>query len=253
MLGYTKAGHGPESVIALSDWMSTHESFDDLQKYLDHERFTYIFPDHRGYGESRSIRGKHTLMEATVDVLELADSLDIQRFHLLAHSMSGMIGQRISVDAPERLRSLTLVTPVTAQGMPLDGDGKQLFEGAVHSDELWLTVAKAVTGDRLSDAFYQRKLRQHRDSVEPAAFGGFLTMWTTTNFAEEMNNLQTPTLIVVGAHDFPAFTSEAYEGTLRKWYRNTKMEVFRDAGHYPMSESPPRFAQLVEHFFASQD
>lgn len=246
----TTFGDGPEHVIALHDWMSTHRSFDDARPYLSPEAFTYVFPDLRGYGRSRDMTGSYSASEAAQDILDLADALGWEKFHLLGHSMGGMIAQRLSLDAPHRLRSLILVTPVTAAGMPLDGDGKSLFEGAVSDDALWRTVAGAVTGERLGDGFYGRKLRQHREAVDAEAFAGYLSMWVATDFSADMGGLETPTLVIAGAHDFPAFSTENYEQTIGSWYEDAQVELFENAGHYPMSETPPYFAKVVEDFFA---
>ncbi len=249
-LGYELFGDGPEHVIALHDWMSTHRSFDDVRPYLTTERFTYAFHDHRGYGNSRDLRGDHSLLGAVQDVLEVADDLGWRDFHFLGHSMSGMVGQRLSLDAPDRLTSLVLVTPVTAAGMPLDGEARALFEGAVDDDGLWVTVANAVTAGRLGERFLHRKLEQHRATVDRQAFAGLLRMWSENDFSSEMGGLETPTLVLAGAHDFPAFTAETYEASIGRWYKSVRVECIENAGHYPMSEAPPYFAHVVESFLA---
>ncbi|MCH9647483.1 MAG: alpha/beta hydrolase [Deltaproteobacteria bacterium] len=242
-------GNGPEKVIALHDWMSTHRSFEDVQPYLSQDRFTYAFADLRGYGKSRDLQGKYSVQEAVGDVVDLAAFLGWEKFHVLGHSMSGMVAQRLSLVIPDRLESQVLVTPVTASGVPLDEEGRKLFEGAVNDDELWEAVARAVTGDRLGAGFYQRKLEQHRAAVDPEAFGCYLEMWTETNFSAEMKGLKTPTLVIAGAHDFPTFSKEGYEQSIGQWYLDSRIDLFANAGHYPMSETPPYFAQTVEAFF----
>jgi len=252
MIGYTTQGTGPNGVIVLHDWMSTHEGFAAVRSYLDGERFTYVFADHRGYGRSRDLGGPFTVERAANDVLELADALGWERFHLVAHSMSGMVGQRLSIDAPARLQTVVLVTPVTAAGMPLDNDGQRLFEGAVVDDDAWIEVAKAVTGGRLGPAFYASKLAAHRAAVDPEAFAGFLNMWCNTDFSAEMRDLATPALVIAGQHDFPAFSPQVYESSIGGWYTDATIELVANAGHYPMSETPPYFAKLVEDFIEAR-
>lgn len=245
-IGYETYGSGTDWVIVLHDWMSTHHSYDDVKQYLNDDRFTYVFADHRGYGLSRDIAGEYSASQAAQDIIELADALGCNAFHCIGHSMSGMIGQRLSLDFPQRLKSLILVTPVTAAGMELDEQGAGLFEGAVTDDSLWKTVGCAVTGERLGAKFYDLKLKQHRAEVDPVAFAGFLKMWSKTNFSGEMNNLQTPTLVIAGEHDFPAFSKENYESSIGTWYNDVRIEVLANSGHYPMSETPPYFARVVE-------
>ena len=46
------------------------------------------------------------------DVLTLADNLGWKRFHIVGHSMSGMLAQRVVLDGQERIISAVLNTPV---------------------------------------------------------------------------------------------------------------------------------------------
>jgi pimeloyl-ACP methyl ester carboxylesterase len=59
-----------------------------------------------------------TLDEACQDILALADALEAPRFHLIGHSMSALIAQRIAWLASDRVRSLVAITPVFAAGFP---------------------------------------------------------------------------------------------------------------------------------------
>ena len=249
-IGHEQFGNGPHRVIALPDWMSTHRGYSALRPYLNPALCTWAFADNRGYGLSRGLTSDFTASSAARDVIALADSLGWDTFHLLGHSMSGMIAQRVSVDFPKRLRSLVLVTPVTAEGMPLDDEGRALFEGALDDDSAWKRVAGAVTSQRLSETFYETKLSEHRAAVDRDAFARFLSMWSGTNFASEMKGLKTPTLVVAGAYDFPAFSKLAYEASVGTWYENVSFEELH-CGHYPMVETPPHFARVVEDFVAT--
>lgn len=251
-IAYEVHGSGPQGVLLMHDWMSTAKSYDDVRPYLDTDRFTYIFPDLRGYGRSRHVAGENTVAETARDMVTLADRLGWDRFDLVGHSMSAMVAQRVVLDAPRRVRSLIAVTPVGAGGMQLDAEGAALFAGAATDDANWQTVAKMVTGDRLPQRWYDERLRRFRASVEPAAFLRFLEMWTRTDFSAEMVNLLTPTLVIVGRHDFAAFSEQAMRDTFGRWFVDCEISVLEEAGHYPMSETPPRFAARIEAFLARQ-
>ena len=66
--------------------------------------------------------------------------------------MSGMIAQRVCVDAKSRVKSLLAITPMTAGGVPLDADGIALFKGAATEDDKWLAVSKMVTSGACQNA-----------------------------------------------------------------------------------------------------
>jgi 3-oxoadipate enol-lactonase len=104
-LGYTTLGHGDERVLMLHDWSCDHTTYDPVTPFLDGTRFTYVFADLRGYGLSRQIEGKYTVEEASRDSLELAASLGWSRFHVIGHSMTGMVSQRIALDAAAASRA----------------------------------------------------------------------------------------------------------------------------------------------------
>ena len=76
-------------------------------------------------------------------------------------------------------------------------------------------------------------------------------MWTTTDFSAQMKALKTPTLVIAGAHDFPEFSAENYQKSIGTWYEDVRIELFENAGHYPMSETPPYFARVVEDFLGA--
>lgn len=245
-------GNGPHKVIVMHDWMSTLRSYDNARPILDRETFTYAFMDHRGYGRSRDQSGVNTAKEASEDVVALADALGWDGFHVVGHSMSAMIAQRVSLDARDRVRSVVALTPVPACGVPLDAEGMALFTGAAADDEQWTMVSRMVTGNRLPDQWYRQKLEQFRASVDPASFLRFLSMWTTTDFSAEMIANPIPALVVLGKHDIPAFSEQAMRQTLAHWYRHCTIEIIESAGHYPMSETPPHFVSVLENFLRLQ-
>ncbi len=250
-VGHEIVGTGPERVIAMHNWMGTLRSYEGLWPFLDSETFTYAFMDHRGYGLSRDIAGEHTAKEAAGDTLALADSLGWDRFHVMGHSMSGMVAQRVTLDARERVKSMVAVTPVPATGVPIDAEGEALFKGAATDDEKWKTISHMLTGNRLSENWHDMALRHCRANVDSDAFLDFLRMWTETDFSDEMRDLEMPTLVIVGAHDFEAFSEDAMRNTLGSWYKSATIEVLQGTGHHPMAEVPVYFATVVENFLRS--
>ncbi|MBK7928319.1 MAG: alpha/beta hydrolase [Bryobacterales bacterium] len=248
--GHTLIGHGPEKVLVMHNWMATHRSFQPVWPLLDQQRFTYAFMDHRGYGLSMHIAGDYTAQEAATDGLRLATELGWQRFHVMGHSMSGMVAQRLAANAPDRVKSLIAVTPVPASGVPLDAAGQALFSSAIGDDGDWKTIAHMITGNRLTPLWHESNLHEFRSQVNPAAATGFLRMWSATDFHREVKQLPVPVLAVVGRHDFPAFGPEAIQGTLGAWFPNFTLEVLEGSGHHPMAEEPIRFITVAEQFFS---
>ncbi|MDQ3826004.1 MAG: alpha/beta hydrolase [Actinomycetota bacterium] len=106
-----------EPVLLVHGNVSSSLFFVDLINALP-ERFRPIAPDLRGYGgtDPLPIDASRGLRDWADDVLALADALDLPTFHLLGWSMGGGVAMQVLLQAPERLRTLTLQAPVSPYG-----------------------------------------------------------------------------------------------------------------------------------------
>jgi len=247
-LSHKTVGSGPNNVMVVHDWTTSSKGYDALHPILDTDTFTYAFIDLRGYGGSKDIKGKYTSEEAAGDVIDLADALGWDRFHLVGHSMSGMISQRVNLENPERVISIVGVTPLGASGLPVDDEGRALFTGGATDPALWRVASGMLTGERLPEAWYKMRHDQFEADVDKEAFLGFFEMWTGENFADRMGNMSTPAMTILGEHDFMAFTEENMQQAWGQAYSDLKIVMLRNAGHYPMAECSLAFVRTLEDF-----
>jgi pimeloyl-ACP methyl ester carboxylesterase len=244
-LGYVQYGNGPRHVLVMHDWLGDHSSYDAIVPWLDGRAFTYVFVDLRGYGQSIELAGEFTIEEIAADCLMLADQLGWRRFHIVGHSMTGMITQRIAADAPSRITSAIAVCPVSAAGNRLSPEARAFFASTTEDDAL-RRLFKFVTGG-LCDGWANRKVRQNRDTVAPACRSKYLDMLVTANFVDDVQGLETPYLVIVGDKD-PGLDPEVMKCTFLAWHPNAELHVIPNCGHYPMQECPPYFVTVIEGF-----
>ncbi|HEY0837568.1 MAG TPA: alpha/beta hydrolase [Azospirillum sp.] len=248
VLGYAVQGGGAEPVIVLHEWLGDAANWDLMRPYLDGARFTWVFADLRGYGRSKGMAGVHTVREAAGDVLALADALGFGRFQLVGHSMSGMIGQRLALDARDRVKGLVAVCPVPASGCPADAAAKARMAAVLDDDEVLREAIRLRTGHRYTAGWVEFKLGIARRAATRAAQLGCLDMFTGTDFAAEAAGLDTPILALLGAHDLPLYREPSVRERFGALYPNLDIAVCQEAGHYPMLECPPLTAALIERF-----
>ncbi len=72
------------------------------------ERYTVISFDNRGYGRSGPAK-EITVAAMSADSLALLDALGFDEAHIVGHSLGGVIAQQVALDAPARVRSLSLL------------------------------------------------------------------------------------------------------------------------------------------------
>lgn len=250
-IAYKQIGSGKEKVLVMHNWMGDSTSYDSMLPYLNTDEFTYVFVDLRGYGRSKDMRGTYSVEEASSDAIKLIDSLAWDKFHLIGHSMSGMIIQKIAVDNPSRVKSIVAITPVPACGSPAPKEMMGFFEGAaLNNDEAAMQCVNTMTSNRYTKTFAKNMVTDLRQRSTSEARLGYLKMFSYTDFSESVKGLSTPILVLFGEYDFEG--SEAcMRNTFLNWYPNIQLECCKTSGHYPMIETPVALVAVIEKFLST--
>jgi pimeloyl-ACP methyl ester carboxylesterase len=114
--------------------------------------------DLRGFGDSETkpVDGTRGVRDFADDVRSVLDALALDAVHLVGWSMGGGVVMQVALDAPERVLSLTLESPVSpygfggthgADGIPNDTDGAGTGGGGANPD----FVARIEAGDTTAD------------------------------------------------------------------------------------------------------
>jgi len=250
MIGFETIGCGPTKVMLLHDWLGDRTNYEAVHPYLDQTRFTWVFPDLRGYGLSRHLEG-FSLEQAISDLIDLADQIGLVEFAVAGHSMTGMIALKLAIDWPKRVRKVILAAPVTAGGLELDDATRGFFESVAKDQDACRQIVAAVTGGRYDAAWLDYKARRSREtSTEAARLGYFHNMLLGGGFANALPGLAAPVLVLTGAHDADGFKESDVRAKLAAVSANCRFETIHEAGHYAMQEAPVRFASLLQQFLS---
>lgn len=248
LIGHKLIGSGQEKVLVMHNWFCDSSSYDPLLPYLDTENFTYLFIDWRGYGRSKTMRGSYSAQEASGDALALANDLSWDRFHIVGHSMSGMIAQKIALDHTQRVKSIVAITPVPACGSPAPKELSDFLEKAAHNnDDNAIACIHMLTGHRYSDHFARKMVSCWRSCSAADARRGYLQMFSQTDFSAAANGLRTPMLVIFAEHDIEG-AEALMRNTFLKWYPNAQLDCCKASGHFPTQETPVYLASSIEKF-----
>ena len=85
-------------------------------------RFRVIAPDLPGFGASTRIVPDYSVLAHAMYVLDLLDHLEVSHVHLVGFSMGGGVALNVIDQAPERVRSLTMLSAIGVQELELLGE-----------------------------------------------------------------------------------------------------------------------------------
>lgn len=114
------------------------------------QNFRVITPDLPGFGGNRDMKAPETIRGFAAYVLEYLDRHEIDSFHLVGHSMGGMIAQEMVSLAPHRVEKLVLYGTGPVGLMP----GR--FESIEESRRAIVSNGVDVTGRRIAATWFQQ-------------------------------------------------------------------------------------------------
>lgn len=243
---FHRVGDGPHRVLVLHGWFGDARAFEPVEAWLSREHFTYVFMDYRGYGRMRDAPGSYTIDEIAADTVALADTLGWPAFSLVGHSMGGMAIEKVAAIAPERVRALVPIAPVPCGGLPFDAARRALFERAAHHLADRRTLIDRSTGGRLPAAWVEWKAAYSASCSSAHAFAAYFRAWADTDFSDAIAGRH-PVKVLIGEHD-PAFDAALMARTYLQRYPLATVDVLRNAGHYPMNETPLALVAAMESF-----
>ncbi len=252
---YEMAGAGPTLVF-------THAGFVDSRMWDDQwnaltKRYRVIRYDMRGYGKSDPVKAP---ISRRADLYRLLKHLQVQRATLIGCSMGGEISLDFTLEHPELVSGLVLVSAVPS-GFQMQGEPPpnvmSMMESAQKGDleraselqiEIWVdgpfrqsaqvdpTVRqRAAEMNRIpvNNQTWAKADMQPLNPLNPPAVG-------------RLKEVRVPTLVIAGAMDDPEILRAAE--TLATGIPGAKKVIIPNTAHVPNMEKPAEFNQAVEGF-----
>ncbi len=260
------AGSNRLPLLILHGFASSALTWERILRALAEDRLVLAY-DRPGFGLTRvqidQWRGLDPYApSAQVPItLALLDHLDIQRCHVLGHSMGGGLAADLARAAPERVSALILVAPAWERPRapllaPLvrtpvvSAVGRTILRMV---SPLALRLAQRVVwaGPPPADARAQ-------SAAAVSLLGWDSALWrvTAASLAEAhpppAEDLTVPTLVILGERDRIVPASRTL-GLVEQWRARgcpVRVERFERSGHLPHIEEFERFVSLVRAFLA---
>jgi aminoacrylate hydrolase len=259
-LHYERIGTGPD-VVLLSGHGNTHRAW-DLQLPVYARRFTCLTLDNRGVGNSTMAPRGYSIDDMACDTLALMDALGIRVAHVAGTSMGGSIAIAMALQAPDRVRSLSLHSTLGRAYPHVRLRYSMLVRATLADDaRLW---AEVTAFSAFSEAYvngHPREVEQEigRRTQKRAAMGadevegiiGQYIAFSTYDPFDALPAISAPTLVTVGSED--AITPPRYARELSGRIRGSELHVFPDAPHRTAVFAAEAFNRISLDFLERQE
>jgi len=244
---YALEGPTGKPALVLSNSLGTDLSMWDPQIPEFTKSYRVLRYDTRGHGKSSVTPGSYSAEQLANDLLALADSLKLDRFHFCGLSMGGMTGMWLAANAPQRLNRLIISSAAAKFGTlemwnkRIDTIRKQGMKPvAAATIERWFTPAfRAKSSSTVANI--------HR-ILESTSLEGYISNCAAVrdfDFRDQLSGIRVPTLVLSGTHD-PATTPA--DGHFLADHIPGARYIELNAAHLSNIEDADRFTQEVCRF-----
>ena len=239
-----------EPLLILHGLFGTYENWGSQIKTLS-EHFQVIAVDLRNHGRSpHSDEISYPLMAN--DILSLMDELNLERAHILGHSMGGKVAMQLALTAPDRLQKLIVVDIAPVLYTPHHDD---VFQG-LFNIQLDGLKSRGAADQQLAEyveepsvrAFLLKNLYRTEDKQ-------FAWRMNLPVLHSEYHHISQPpagsphkgeTLFIKGANS--DYLIPAYRDQVVGLFPKASYKVIEGAGHWPHAEKAEMFSRIVLKF-----
>ena len=241
--------------------------------------YRVVVPDQLGFCKSAKPAGFQYSFHGLAELdIRLLDSLGIDRFVLVGHSMGGILATRLALLHPERVEQLVLVNPLAV--------GDWVAEGAPYADlpalrrEEEATTSESIRAYQRAN-YYHGNWRPEYDRWVAMLAGMYVgpgkatvveaqarasEMIESQPVASEFPRLRMPTTFMIGMQDTTAFGRARAPAAMRSripavpalarriadGMSDARLIPFDDLGHSPQVEAPARFQAALLDLLAAR-
>lgn len=250
-LFYESTGEG-EPVLLLHGLGSSTLDWDrQIPEFSKSHRV--IAMDVRGHGRSGKPEGPYTMKQFAADATALLAALDAAPAHVVGLSMGGMIAFQMAVDAPQAVRSLTIVNSGPEMN-PLTPEQRAGFDARY---SLVRTQGMAALAKLIAAPLFpkpeQGALRQRfEDEVaanDPDAYLASLGAIDGWSVADRIGGIRCPVLVISSDQDYTPVEWKRYYASQ---IPDARVAVLEDSRHVAPLDQAERFNRAVTEFLAAQ-
>ena len=259
------AGHGPTLILIhgvgdnSTTWQTVHSSLA--------RRFTVIAPDLLGHGQSDKPRADYSVAAYANGMRDLLSVLGIERATVVGHSLGGGVAMQFAYQFPHLVERLILVgsggvtrdvnIALRIASLPVGAEALALLRLPLVLPTLQAfgRLLGTVVGSTGLGRDIPTMLRILADLPEPTASSAFTrTLRAVVDWRGQVVTMldrcylteSVPVQLIWGADD--AVIPVGHAQMAHAAMPGSRLEIFRNSGHFPFHDDPARFVESVTAF-----
>ncbi|HEY7787029.1 MAG TPA: alpha/beta fold hydrolase [Casimicrobiaceae bacterium] len=246
-----RRGAGPQ-VLLIHGVGGDSGNWDPIAERL-RARFDVMAMDLRGHGGSDLIRGHVDVEDFARDALQMLDAAGVGRCHVAGFSLGGAVALALTLQCPERVERLAIIGTVCGRS---PGQRARALERV---EFLKQHGAAALAEGNRERWFSEAFRRAHPDVVDrrvaqvlacdAESYLRAFTIFCTAEFADRLQEIRVPTLVVTGEHDVAATPEMAR--AMGERLPDAEIHVLPGLRHSVLIEAPDTIADLLDRFFGT--
>jgi 3-oxoadipate enol-lactonase len=249
-MNYELSGKEEAPVVVLSHSLASSLAMWNPQMEALEPHFRVLRYDTRGHGKTEAPSGKYNFEMLADDALGLLDALGIEVVHWVGLSMGGMIGQCLALNNAARLFSLSLcdtAAVMTDENQPVWQEYIDTARNQGLQPLMQATMARWFTAPyRAQNPPTIQMIQRHFLETPVAGYIGCGEAIRALNYLEQLPQVKTPTLIMVGEEDpgTPVAASQA----MHERIPDSRLVILPSAAHLSNVEQAQAFNKALTGF-----
>ena len=212
------------------------------------EYFRIITPDLPGFGKSNKIKSHKSIESLASLILDSLKEKKINKFHLLGHSMGGMIVQEMAQKDTNKISKLICYSTGPRGEMPgrfetIDQSRENLKNKGLEIMAKNITKTWFIKGE---DAKYFEICLEAGRQTSLEAADNSLVAFKNWNGVDNLKKIKNETLILWGDQDKSYNLNQVQ--TLKNDIKDSKLFIFKNCAHNVHLEEPDKFNKTLKDF-----
>ena len=167
--------------------------------------FRPIAPDLPGFGRSSYAGSRWSICETAAGLVEIADRLSLDRFHMAGISMGGTIALQTAIDHADRLRKLVLINTFATLRPKRWSEWSYLIKRYFRARVKGVGTQAEMTARRIFPREDQAELRveliSHIRNTDPVVYKTAMRELGLFDVRQYLKQIRIPSMVITGEND----------------------------------------------------